>query len=155
VGWTEQELRDLAAHLGLESARGGDMELVLRAKSGNEARIWSSEDMGVEFGTPTCPCSECRGRGWYILVSRRDDSPPVRRVCNCGAPEREDPGYDRLFNSARRAAATKAAHKAAGLCTLHNGYRYCGRASHVGAASWGHESHEFTGPRIDGATEVA
>jgi hypothetical protein len=65
VAWTEQELIDLAEHLGLESVRGGGMELVLRAKSGNEARIWSSEDMGVEFGTPTCPCSEAHcSCGW-------------------------------------------------------------------------------------------
>lgn len=154
MSFTVEELEGLAAHLGLESAKPGSQadEIILRGKNGNEARVWAwatyADDGGLEvdIGTPTCVCSACHGRGWYL--SHSPHMHEVRRhVCLCGAPEKEDAAYGRTFDGERRADAAYLAHAKGGFCTLHNGRHFCARKCHVGTDGWP-PSHAFTGPLV-------
>lgn len=95
-------------------------------------------------------CEECGGSG--ILPGVVNERCPR---CNPmpgaeAAAEDEDEGAAvRSRVNARRRSATRAAHEASGLCTMHNGSRYCGRSSHVLAENVWPPRHELSGPPVD------
>lgn len=74
----------------------------------------------------------------------------VRRLREHECPETDDGGGSYRAAARRlRDSEVYKAHKAAGLCTLHNGTFLCGRASSHDMTDGWPPRHEFTGPRIN------